>query len=78
MLTIYELSRYQLGRLYSIDPNLDKNWQETLKQIFDLLNDEGRSSVINKILTPQKITYNVLTNTYVHLPPPFLKTFVHQ
>lgn len=78
MLTIYELSRYQLGRLYSIDPNLDKNWQETLKQIFDLLNDEGRSSVINKILTPQKITYNALTNTYVHLPPPFLKTFVHQ
>lgn len=69
MLTIYELSRYQLGRLYAIDPNLDKHWQTTLADVFDLLDDEGRKSILDKLLTPRQITYNALNNTFLHLPP---------
>ena len=75
MLTIYELSRYQLGQLYSIDPNLDKGWQKTIKQVFDLLDDESRKNVVDKILMPRQIAYNVLNETFSYLPAPSFRDF---
>lgn len=75
MLTIYELSRYQLGRIYAIDANLDRGWQKTLKEVFDVLDDEGRKNIVDKVLKPRNIEFNALNETFLNQPPPSFKNF---
>lgn len=67
-LNIYDLSSYQLYQLKSVDPNLSYNWNEHLSEIFHVLDDESRQSVIEKIFRPRGILYDKVTQKFFSTP----------
>ena len=69
MLNVYDLSRYQLYRLKSIDPNLTYNWQTDVSEIFHLLDADSRHSVTEKIFKPRGILYDKVTQKFFHDKP---------
>lgn len=65
-LNIYDLSGYQLYCLQSTDPNLTYGWEENISDIFHLLDEQSRESVVEKIFRPRGILYDKIKQKFFH------------